>query len=127
MPVKSSFKISGIDAYLETLARSGEDIDQVTADVLGEAREPTGGRIYHHLRRTSESWTGEMAKSIDVSPVQQDGNFVWFNMLVKDPGAFHKEFGRPRQAAEPFLRPAMTYARKDIRRLLKLTLDRIGA
>ncbi|RPI95368.1 MAG: hypothetical protein EHM40_03200, partial [Chloroflexi bacterium] len=91
-----------IDDYLEQLVQAEKDIDQVVFALLDENRDYFGGLMYHYLRMTSESWTGATAKTLFVSPVQQEGNFIFVEMgadTTKDPSAWYKEFGRPNQAA----------------------------
>jgi hypothetical protein len=124
---KASLTIRGLDQYMERLAQAQEDIDQVVADVLDEARAPAEDMLHDHLRESSETWTGEMASQIDVSPVVRDGNFLFILLKDSDPGAIYKEYGRPRQAADPFLRPTLEYfRRKGIKQMLKRVLERMG-
>jgi hypothetical protein len=82
------------------------------------------------LRNTSEQWTGETAASLFAGPVQQDGNYIFFELgadLGKEIAGQYKEFGTARQAAEPFLRPSLTELRRTgIKRMLKALFERMG-
>jgi HK97 gp10 family phage protein len=130
MPVKASFEIKGLDAYLEDLARAGEDVDQVVTDVLTEAAPFAKAELEANLRKTSETWTGETAESIASSSVQRDGNYHFIELTAggKDaPGAIYKEFGSTRQAAEPFFRPAFRKLRQHkLKAMMKEVMQRFG-
>ena len=127
--MKSSFQSKGIEAYLEEIARAGEDIDKVAAEVLTEARGDADAALHANLRKTSETWTGAADKTLFSTDVQQDGNFIYFELgadISKDPAAIYKEFGRPRQAAEPFFRPTFTKLRGNVKKMLKEVFDQMG-
>ncbi len=116
--------------YLEQLVKAEKDVDQVVATLLEENRDYFGGLLYHYLRSTSDYWTGATAKTLFVSPVQRDGNYTFIEIgadTTKDPSGWYKEFGRPNQAAEPFLRPTLALLRqKELRRLLEQLMERMG-
>jgi len=118
------------DDYLEQLVKAEKDVDQVVAVLLEENRDYFGGLMYHYLWATSEQWTGATAKTLFVNPVQRDGNFIFIELGANtqdDPAALYKEYGRPRQAAEPFLRPTLIFLRrKELRRLMGLVLEKMG-
>ncbi|MEP7137852.1 MAG: hypothetical protein ABI904_23235 [Chloroflexota bacterium] len=119
-----------LDDYLEQFVKAEEDVDQVVTDLLKENRPYVGGLLYNYLRKTSESWTGATAKTIFVSPVQKEGNYIFIEAgadTTKDPAGWYKEFGRPKQAAEPFLRPTFIFLRtKELRRLMKKVMENMG-
>ncbi len=120
----------GLDGYLETLAQAGQNVDDAVTEVLTDSRFPAGGVMYQHLRSTSETWTGKTAHTLFIDPVKQDGNYIFFELgarLTDSQGAFFKEYGSSRQAAEPFLRPTMIHYRtKELKRIMKLVLERYG-
>lgn len=128
--MKATFELKGLDAYLEDLAKAGQDIDQVVTDVLDEARPVAEARMREILRSTSEEWTGATAETLYTTPVQRDGNFIYFELGANtgsDPSAQYKEYGRIRQKAEPFLRPSLTELRRSgIKRMLKAVFERMG-
>lgn len=129
MPVRGRLTWN-IDDYLEQLVQAEKDIDQVVFALLDENTGYFGGLMYHYLRSTSEQWTGATAKTLFVSPVQQDGNFIFVEMgadTTKDPAGWYKEFGRPNQAAEPFLRTTLAdLRRKQMRVLMGQVMERMG-
>lgn len=128
--MKATFEIKGLDAYLADLADANQDIDKVVTEVLDEARPVAQARMEEILRSTSEQWTGETAKTLFTSPVQQDGNFIYFELGANtgtDPSALFKEYGRIRQKAEPFVRPSLTELRRSgIKKMLKAVFERMG-
>ncbi len=128
--MKATFTIKGLDTWLEDLAKAGQDVDQVVTDVLEEARPVAEERMRTILHNTSEQWTGETAKTLYTTPVQKDGNFIFFEMGANtgdDPSAQYKEYGRIRQKAEPFLRPSLTELRRSgIKKMLKAVFERMG-
>lgn len=119
-----------IDDYLEQLAKAEKGIDQVVFTLLDENRDYFGGLMYHYLRSTSDQWTGATAKTLFVSPVQRDGNFIFVELganTQEDPSAWYKEFGRPNQAAEPFLRTTLAFLRRqEMRRLMGQAMEKMG-
>lgn len=128
--MKGSFQIKGLDKYLEDIAQAGADIDRVVTDVLNEAAPIAQARMEAILRGTSEEWTGATAATLFAGPVQQDGNYIFFELganVDKDEAGLYKEYGSGRQAAEPFLRPSLTELRRTgIKRMLKAVFDRMG-
>jgi hypothetical protein len=112
MPTKFEFELKGVDRYLEALNTvfGTEYVVSVFTDAMNDARVEIEAHMEDELRKTSETWTGETAKTLFVSEVQQEGNFVYIELgadTSKDLAAILKEFGSARQAAEPFLRPTM--------------------
>jgi HK97 gp10 family phage protein len=128
--MKSSFTMKGLDGYLEAFVNAGHDVDQVVTDVLVEAAPIAEAELVSQLRKTSETWTGETAASIASSSVKKEGNFFFIELTAggKDaPGAFFKEFGNTRQAAEPFLRPAFRKLRQSkLKAMLKQVAESFG-
>jgi HK97 gp10 family phage protein len=126
---RASFELKGLDAYLEEIVRAGEDVDKVAAQVLNEARPIAEGELHTNLRKTSETWTGAADKTIFATPVQQDGNYIFFELgadVAQDPAGIYKEFGTTRQTAEPFVRPAFTKLRRSgIKAMLKQLMERM--
>lgn len=119
-----------MDDYFETLLNAEKDIDQAVTEVLSETSQYVLGLMTHYLFASSETWTGGTAKTLFVTPVQRDGNYIFVELgadVSQDPAGFHKEYGRPRQAAEPFLRPTLILLRtKELRRMMGKVLERYG-
>jgi hypothetical protein len=128
--MKGSFQLKGLDPYLEDIQRAGEDVDKVVHEVLSEAAPVARDRMEEILRNTSEQWTGETAGSLFAGPVQQDGNYLFFELGAntrEEIAGMYKEFGNARQAAEPFLRPSLTELRRTgIKQMLKAVFERMG-
>lgn len=128
--MKAKFELKGLDAYLADLAQAEKDIDAIITEVLEEARPVAEERMREILRNTSEQWTGATAETLYTTPVQKDGNFIYFELGANtgsDPSALYKEYGRIRQKAEPFLRPSLTALRHNgIKRMLKAVFERMG-
>lgn len=128
--MKGVFELKGLDALLEDVAQAGEDVDQVVHDVLSEAAPVARDRMEEILRNTSEEWTGDTAKTLFAGPVQQDGNYIFFELgadIGKDAAGLNKEYGNSRQIAEPFLRPSLTELRRSgIKKMLQAVFERMG-
>lgn len=128
--MKGSFQLKGLDAFLEDIANAGEDVDQVVRDVLTDAAPIARDRMEAILRGTSEEWTGATAQTLFAGPVEQDGNYIYFELgahVAEDEAGIHKEYGNSRQAAEPFLRPALTELRRaGIKKMLQDVFARMS-
>jgi HK97 gp10 family phage protein len=106
--MKSTLGVRGLDGWLEQLANASESIDEDVAEVLQDAAPVVEAELERNLRKTSEEWTGETAETIEVSEVQREGNYSFIEATAGGPDArqaWWKEWGRDRQAAEPFFRP----------------------
>jgi HK97 gp10 family phage protein len=106
--MKASLSFKGLDAWMEDLAAAGENVDDAVTELLTETQPFIAEELERNLQKTSETWTGETAASIDVSGVQKEGNYIFVEATAGGsdaPGAEYKEYGNTRQAAEPFFRP----------------------
>jgi hypothetical protein len=116
--------------YLEALANAEKDIDQVVEEVLDKNKYNVVMLMYQNLRKTSETWTEATAKTLFVEGPQRDGNYIYIELGAhtdSDPSALYKEFGKPRQAAEPFLRPTLLYYRRGgLKQAMQAVLERFG-
>lgn len=105
---KGTLTFKGLEDWMEQLAEAGENIDDAVTELLGETQPFIEQELTANLKKTSETWTGETAASIEVNGVQQEGNYLFLEVTAGGsdaPGAEHKEYGNTRQAAEPFFRP----------------------
>lgn len=129
MPVRGRMTL-GLDEYLETLVRAEKNVDEVVSELVEEAGPYAVGLMSHYLYASSENWTGATAKTLFSSDVQKDGNFIFVEIgadTQKDPAGWYKEFGRPNQAAEPFLRPTLVqYRRKELKRMMEKIIQKYG-
>lgn len=115
--------------FLEDLAAAGADIDQVVQEVLSGLQEPVKDEMRGNLKKTSETWTGAAESTLFADPVAQEGNYSFIKFgadTSSDPAALYKEYGTARQAAEPFFRPTMVWARKQVCEALKDVMQRMG-
>jgi hypothetical protein len=119
-----------LDAYLEALVNAEKDVDQVVVEVLDKNKYNAVMLMYQNLRKTSETWTEATAKTLFVEGPQLDGNYIYIELgahIDSDPSALYKEYGKPRQAAEPFLRPTLLYYRKGgLKQAMQAVLERFG-
>lgn len=127
--MRGSMTISGLDKYMEAIVQAGLDVDKIAQEVLQEQVEPAKELMDYYLKRSSKTWTGATEKTLFSNNAQQDGNtsFIEFGADTgKDPAAWYKEFGTARQAAEPFLRPTLSYYRRRVRHMMKEVCERLG-
>ncbi len=105
---KATMTFKGLEAWMEQLAESDKNIDDAVTELLGETQPFIENEMISQLKKTSELYTGETASTIQVSGVQQEGNYLFVEASVggsEAPQATYKEYGTTRQAAEPFVRP----------------------
>jgi HK97 gp10 family phage protein len=129
--MKAALGVTGLNEWLEQLATAGEDVDEVVGEVLEDAAPLVESELVRNLQRTSEEYTGETAATIEVSDLQKDGNYVFIEATAGGaaaPQAFWKEFGRTRQAAEPFFRPTFKghILKNKIKATMQVILQRYG-
>ena len=116
---------------MEQLAEAGENVDDAVTELLGETQPFIKDEMVRILKQTSEAYTGETASTIQVSGVQQEGNYLFVEATVGGsdaPQAFYKEYGRTRQAAEPFVRPTFRGHRlkNKLKEGMKAIMSRMG-
>jgi HK97 gp10 family phage protein len=105
---KGTLTFKGLEDWMEQLAEAGESVDEAVTELLGDTQPFIEEELIAQLRKTSEAYTGETASTIQVSGVQQEGNYLYVEATVGGsdaPQATYKEYGTTRQAAEPFVRP----------------------
>lgn len=129
MPVRGRMTL-GLDEYLETLVRAQKNVDEVVTELVDEAGPYAVGLMNHYLYASSETWTGATAKTLFSSKAQKEGNFIFVEIgadTQKDPAGWYKEYGRPNQAAEPFLRPTLAqYRKKELKRMMEKIMQKYG-
>jgi len=119
-----------VGPYLEILAQAGRDVDQVVTDELENNKYGMTMMMWKYLRESSETWTGATGRTLFFDGPQRDGNYIFIEIGAHtdvDPSAWYKEYGTPRQAAEPFLRPTLQYYRtKGIKIAMGIVLESFG-
>lgn len=119
-----------LEPYFEALRNAEKDVDKVAEEVLEQQKYNVLMLMYKTLRSSSESWTNATAKTLFVEGPKRDGNFVYLELGAHteiDPAAWYKEYGRPNQAAEPFLRPTLLYYRKGgLKQAMQAILEKYG-
>jgi len=129
MPVKGICSLSGLDEYLEKIAAAGIDVDEAVAQALNESAPIVEAEMHRLLRASSETWTGATERTLFKTEAQREGNFTFVELgadTSSDPAGIYKEFGVPRQAAEPFIRPSFANMRSRWRSKMKEILTSLG-
>jgi len=106
--MKGELSFKGLEEWMEDLVAAGESVDDAVTELLGETPPFIEEELVAQLKKTSEAYTGETASTIQVSGVQQAGNYLFVDATVggkEAPQAVYKEYGTSRQVAEPFVRP----------------------
>ncbi len=117
------------EEFLQRLSRLGDKTDEICGKVLEAGAEVVEAKVRSNLQAVIGSGTkgpsrstGELLSSLGTSrPLQdRDGNFnvkIGFSEPRSDGGSNAKianiiEYGKSRQPAKPFLKPARTSTRK---------------
>lgn len=106
--MRGELTFKGLEDWMEQLAEAGKSVDEAVTELLGDTQPFIEDELVIQLKKTSELYTGETASTIQVSGVQQEGNYLFVEATVGGsdaPQATYKEYGTTRQAAEPFVRP----------------------
>ncbi|MBI5933258.1 MAG: hypothetical protein HY867_06085 [Chloroflexi bacterium] len=115
---------------LDALAAAGEDVDAAVVETLTWYQPNILSLLYRNLRSTSETWTGASGRTLFCNGPLRDGNFIYLELgadTSEDPAPFYKEYGRPKQKAEAFLRPTMQYYRTGgLKEAMARILERLG-
>lgn len=128
---RGTLTFKGLEDWMEQLTEAGESVDKAVTELLGETQPFIEGELITQLRKTSETYTGETASTIQVSGVQQEGNYLFVEATVGGsdaPQATYKEYGTTRQAAEPFVRPTFRGHRlkNKLKEGMKNIMQRLG-
>ena len=129
--MRGELTFKGLEAWMEQLAEAGKSVDDAVTELLGETQPFIAEELTAQLEKTSETWTGETAASINVSGVQQEGNYLFVEATAGGgdaPGAIYKEYGNQRQEAEPFFRPTFRGHRlkNKLKEGMKAIMQRMG-
>lgn len=129
--MKGTLTFKGLEEWMDQLTEAGENVDDAVSELLVETQPFVASELEAQLKKTSETWTGETAASIETSGVQQAGNYIFLEATAGGsvaPGANYKEWGTTRQAAEPFFRPTFRGHRlkNALKQGMKAILQRMG-
>lgn len=128
---RGTLTFKGLESWMEQLAEAGQNVDDAVIELLGETQPFIEDEMVAQLKKTSEAYTGETASTIEVSGVQQEGNYLFVEATVggsEAPQAFYKEYGTTRMAAEPFVRPTFRGHRlkNKLKEGMKTIMQRFG-
>ena len=124
--MKGVLEFKALYEWMEDLAAAGESVDDAVTELVTENEPFIAQELERQLRRTSETWTGGSAASIQTSVPQREGNYIYVEATAGGPsaqGVIPKEYGNTRQAAEPFFRP--TFRGHLLKNRLKASMKRI--
>jgi HK97 gp10 family phage protein len=129
--MRGTLTFKGLENWMEDLAAAGESVDDAVIELLDETRLFIEDELRANLKKTSQTWTGETAASIQTSSVQKEGNYLFLEASAGSsdaPGAQYKEYGNSRQAAEPFFRPTFRGHRlkNKLKEGMKKIMQRMG-
>ena len=119
---KLDLKFAGMDAYIETLVKMGENVKEVTDETLQQGIDIINEELHVEMRK--HRVTGETERSLrDREKVKCSGDkaSIKYGFDVKKGGepAIYLERGRPHQRPTPVLKPAEKRAEGRIRELLE--------
>ena len=136
---KASFKMP--DDFLEKISRLGEKTDEIVPKVLMEGAKVIRRKTKSNLTsvigkntKTASRSTGTLASSLGVSPVRlnKDGNHdikIGFGETRTD-GVSNAliantlEYGKSGQPPKPFLKPAVSSAKREAAAVMQKTFDK---
>ena len=99
-----SFRVTGLDEYLEKIQKAGANVGDIVSEALTESAKP----IYKDVKEWAEKHkkTGAALAGVDQSPVKRDGFTYFVEVGInsdKSENAWHiafVEYGTPKKAAE---------------------------
>lgn len=130
--MKTAFQITGLEDYLDTLQRAGEDIDKISREALAEASEI----LVADMKARVPVDTGNLLSHITIKVPTASGHYNYREIgIIYDIGYTDKktsiqaravEFGSIRMAAQPFIRPAIRANKTRIMDLFRRSLQSKG-
>ena len=122
------FELKGLDEYLKRVEEVGGNIEKAVSLAVDESTKP----IYEDIHKWAEKHklTGATLKGVTKTDVQKDGNKIFVEVGIDttySKSAWHAvfvEYGTPKMAADPGIRPAFNKSR--IRRIQKQVLSKEG-
>ena len=125
---KLDLKFAGMDAYIEAMAKLGEDVKEITDETLQQGVDIINEELHVEMRK--HHVTGKTERSIrDGEKVKWSGDkaSVKYGFNVKKGGepAIYLERGRPHQRPTPVLKPAEKRAESRIKELLEEAIRKV--
>jgi HK97 gp10 family phage protein len=130
--MKSSFKVTGMEAYFDLLQKAGKDIDLISRSALKEAGEILQADMISRVPVD----TGNLRDHIKIYTPSAEGYFNYVAVgIIRDLGYTDKEtaiqanaveFGSVHTAARPFIRPAVRAKKAAIMKLIRDRLKSAG-
>ena len=112
MSIRFTIDTSGIEEFLEEIARLGKDIDQAAAEAL----KVGGDFLLDGMERRVPKDTHNLEKHLERTEPEQDGNYIFVVVgLSKDSDAdtarygMAQEYGTSSMAAQPYIRPTIDH------------------
>ena len=125
-----SFKVDGMDAYITMLEETGESAALIAKKALYEGAGMMATRVRSNLNNAvSKDATGDLAKSIGISPITLDKDGNW-STRIGFSGYDRKgvpnvlkarvlESGSSKQKKRPFVRPAVNAVKGSVEKRMK--------
>ena len=122
------FELKGLDEYLKKIQEMGGNIDEAVEKAVDESTKP----IYEDIQNWAKKHklTGATLKGVAKTDVQKEGNSYFVEVGIDtthSKTAWHAvfvEYGTPKMAADPGIRPAFNKSR--VKRIQKQVLSREG-
>jgi len=132
----AKMKVTGVDVYLEKLAKLGEENKRIARLAVGRASLPLAAEIKTNLRKVlagSEHSTGDLEEALGITPVADDFDGT-ISIKVGFDGYDRYGTPNPLKAAvlesgtsavkkRPFIRPAVNKTKKQVLDILQKTID----
>jgi HK97 gp10 family phage protein len=140
MTTQGRFDLKGLDEYLEAIAKAGLDIDAAAQRAILKGAEVLQdgmlGLVPVGDAAKGDPHPGNLMRHIQVKGPLQDGNYSYAEVGVihdlsftdADTAAYGNvlEYGSTRQAAQPYIRPAIQGKKSAVLRTMKESLQSEG-
>lgn len=127
--MKATFSTKGFAEYLEKIAQAGLDVDKAAANAVAAG----GNVLLEGMQRRVPRLTGELAKALERTEPEQDGNYIFVEVGVsidaEDEVARYgnvQEFGSAHTPAQPYIRPSIDEDRSKVFQAQKKSLEQDG-
>jgi len=126
-----SFKVAGLEEYLEKIKKTGANMDKLVADAIDASAAPIEDTIYAWAEKHKR--TGAVLEGVGRSEVQREGDKFFVEVGVfsgaASPTAWHAafvEYGTPRMAPDPGIRPAFKKNQAKVKKIQRDILTKGG-